>query len=397
MTTGLRLPGDVVEAMRADLPETAEQVVVAVISEVPSYSEPFRGRMGRTIETAVGIALGGFLDLAATGIDKLDGTDGALGERVQTVLEAAYALGRGEARSGRSMDALNNAYRVGARTAWRRMSAVAVGQGLPAAETARFAELVFDYIDQISTVSMSGHADELSTAGRVRERRLERLAEELLAGADDVDGYAERAEWAPPRSLTTVLLNRSAVSSLLSQLDERTLSVTDSLPEADDDDLAALLVPDVRSRSALLRTLGDRAAVIGPARGWQQVRSSYLRALRVHQLTPDRSGPVDSDDHLVGLVIQADPEAIADLRTRVLAPLAELRPATAEKLVETLRSWLLNRGRREAVAGELFVHPQTVRYRMGQLREVFGDALDDPQTILELTVALAVPPIGDNA
>ena len=34
------------------------------------------------------------------------------------------------------------------------------------------------------------------------------------------------------------------------------------------------------------------------------------------------------------------------------------------------------------------MHPQTVRYRMGQLRELFGDRLDDPQTVLELTLAL---------
>jgi DNA-binding PucR family transcriptional regulator len=37
------------------------------------------------------------------------------------------------------------------------------------------------------------------------------------------------------------------------------------------------------------------------------------------------------------------------------------------------------------------VHAQTVRYRMTQLRELYGDRLNDPRTILELTVALGVP------
>ena len=77
-------------------------------------------------------------------------------------------------------------------------------------------------------------------------------------------------------------------------------------------------------------------------------------------------------------MLGADPDALADLRARVLAPLAGLRPAPGEQLAETLRSWLLHQGRREQVAAELFVHPQTVRYRMGQLRELFGDRLDDP-------------------
>jgi DNA-binding PucR family transcriptional regulator len=44
------------------------------------------------------------------------------------------------------------------------------------------------------------------------------------------------------------------------------------------------------------------------------------------------------------------------------------------------------------VAAELFVHPQTVRYRMTQLRRLYGDRLDEPDSVLELTVALGAAP-----
>jgi DNA-binding PucR family transcriptional regulator len=88
-------------------------------------------------------------------------------------------------------------------------------------------------------------------------------------------------------------------------------------------------------------------------------------------------------------VLTADPTALADLRTQVLAPLGDLRAGTAERLTETLRAWLLHHGRRDEVAAALHVHPQTVRYRMGQVREVYGDRLTDPATVLALTVALA--------
>ena len=81
--------------------------------------------------------------------------------------------------------------------------------------------------------------------------------------------------------------------------------------------------------------------------------------------------------------------ALEDLRAQVLAPLDELRPAVAARLRETLRAWLLHHGRRDEVAAELFVHPQTVRYRMQQLRELYGDRLDDPVWVLRLTIALA--------
>jgi sugar diacid utilization regulator len=52
----------------------------------------------------------------------------------------------------------------------------------------------------------------------------------------------------------------------------------------------------------------------------------------------------------------------------------------------------LHQGRREAIATDLVVHAQTVRYRVTQLREAYGERLSDPQTIRELTVALAVDP-----
>lgn len=57
-------------------------------------------------------------------------------------------------------------------------------------------------------------------------------------------------------------------------------------------------------------------------------------------------------------------------------------------LAETLLAWLLHHGRREEVAEALHVHPQTVRYRLGTLREHYGDTLTDARTGLELTLGL---------
>jgi DNA-binding PucR family transcriptional regulator len=130
--------------------------------------------------------------------------------------------------------------------------------------------------------------------------------------------------------------------------------------------------------------------VVGPSRPWMAAAASYQRALRTYQLVPPTGKePIDSEDHLVTLVLGADLEALTDLRTRALEPLSHLRPSSAERLTETLRSWLLHQGRREEIATDLVVHAQTVRYRVTQLREAYGDRLSDPQTVLELTVALA--------
>jgi hypothetical protein len=64
----------------------------------------------------------------------------------------------------------------------------------------------------------------------------------------------------------------------------------------------------------------------------------------------------------------------------------------------TLTSWLRHMGNRQLVAEDLHVHPQTVRYRMAQLRELFGPALRDPSQRAALQLALAWgPPRYDPA
>lgn len=381
-----RLDLKLIEVLRSQLPTVATHTIDAVRDEVPEYTRDFGGPLADNIENAVQMALAGFLRLAARGTIRDPGTP------LSPALDGAYALGRGEARSGRSADALLSAYRVGARVAWRELSTTAVRAGIGAEMLASFAELVFAYIDELSAASVAGHADELETTGRVRRQRLDRLGQALLRGEplEALEALAERADWRAPRTLTAVLLPQAQVRPVLGLVDNRTLHPTEATPGLPDD-RAVLLVAEAGgpARGRLLEVLAGRHAVAGPPRPWDEVRTSYLRAVRALDLGDPGHEPVDTEARLVDIVVGADPEALADLRRRVLAPLDDLRPGTREKLTETLRTWLLHHGRREEVAAALFVHPQTVRYRMGQLREAYGDALDDPETVLALTVALA--------
>ena len=388
----LDLDDATLERLRARLPMVAEHTVGAIIVEVPSYANALAGAMGRNIQDAVQLALGGFLSLAS----RPSGTDPVT--PLSPALEGAYRLGRGEARSERSMDALLAAYRVGARVSWRELSTTAVEAGLAADTLAKFAELVFAYIDELSAASVAGHTDELASTGRVRRRHLQRLGRSLLAGdpADQLAASADRAAWEPPRTLTAVVLPSAHARGALGALDPRTLRPEEDVPDLEDEDeaeIAVLLVPDAdrSARAALLRTLRGLQAYVGPTRPWTHVRDSYVRALRARRLALPAadSGVVDTEAHLTALVLAADPGALEDLRARVLAPLEDVRPATAERLAETLRAWLLHQGRRDDVAAMLHVHPQTVRYRMGQVRDLYGERLTDPAIVLALTVALA--------
>ena len=390
----LHIDEQVVRVLREQLPQVAAHTIAAVTAEVPGYSGALSGAMGENIGAAVQMALAGFLKLAAGARDADPSTP------LGPTLEGAYDLGRGEARNGRSMDALLAAYRVGARVAWRELAGVAAQAGVEVITMAQFAELVFAYIDELSAASVAGHTDELSTSGRVRERYRERLGQHLLAGAsqDVLDAAAERADWTPPTTLTAVLVPSAQVRGVLVSLGPDTLVVGEDLPGAEvggaGQPLTLLLVPEVdgAGRRHLIRVLAGRQAVFGPPRPWSLARSSYDRAARTAAMVAagmTNDDPVDSEDHLAELIVRADPEALDDLRARALAPLSGLRPGTRERLEDTLRSWLLHQGRRDAVAAELHVHAQTVRYRMGQLRELYGDQLDDPARVLDLLLALS--------
>ena len=260
---------------------------------------------------------------------------------------------------------------------------------MPAETLVAFAELVFAYIDELSAASVAGHTDELATTGRVRQRLLERIAHHLLEGAspETVLAAAERAGWDPPTTLTAVLVPESQVRPVLG---------------------GHLAGDPAGRRPARARRHGPAAGArrprTPPRRPAARARRARLRrrpgaalARGARVVRPGASGPGGSASRSTPRptcrrwCCSADPDALADLRARALAPLAGLRPGTAEKLADTLRSWLLHQGRRDDIAAALFVHPQTVRYRMGQLRDLYGDRLEDPDTVLELMMALALP------
>ena len=159
--------------------------------------------------------------------------------------------------------------------------------------------------------------------------------------------------------------------------------------------LALVLVPDPGgpARPGRLRAATEgRPAALGPAVPLARAGLSVRRAIATHALlVGGRLGDRDfarAEEHLPALVIAADPALAAELSEQRLAPLAELPEGPRERLTETLRAWLDRPGQVQAVAAELGVHPQTVRYRVKQLRELFGERLEDPEARFELSLAL---------
>jgi len=152
--------------------------------------------------------------------------------------------------------------------------------------------------------------------------------------------------------------------------------------------------PDAPARRAQLQAAFEgHLGAIGPTVPWRRAAVSAARATATLGLAQEGAidpadGLLDAADHSLALLLSSDRRLARDLSADALAPLDAETPASRERLTKTLLAWLRGRGRTEQVAEELHVHPQTVRYRLGRLRELYGEKLEEPDFRFELELAL---------
>jgi hypothetical protein len=363
----------------------SDEVIAAIRERVPAYHRPLRGRFGAGIRQGVEVALTQFADLVAD--PELD----------RSGLDAVYrGLGAGEQREHRSLDALLSAYRLGARVSWRRVSELAIEAGYDRRTLALLADAVFAYIDEVSALSAEGYARAQSAAAGESERLRARLAELMLEPAtspDAITAAAAEAGWEPPASVAAL-----AWAGDDARLRAR-LPAGTPVAESDGDEgggVAFIADPDAPGlRARLKRAARDSPAVLGPTASLGGAATSAARARDVQRLIASgviaADGLTHADDHLGSLIAHGDEPVLSELARRRLAPLEGETPASRRRLAETLRSWLDHQGEVARVAAELHVHPQTVRYRLARLRELFGEALERPGDRFELALALKSP------
>jgi purine catabolism regulator len=92
---------------------------------------------------------------------------------------------------------------------------------------------------------------------------------------------------------------------------------------------------------------------------------------------------------LTGLLAGVTDDRLTEFARRHLGALVEHDRSRNGTLMETLRAFL-ETGEQQAAARRLKVHPNTLRYRLDRIREVTNVELDDPETRLNLAVALRV-------
>jgi DNA-binding PucR family transcriptional regulator len=207
-----------------------------------------------------------------------------------------------------------------------------------------------------------------------------------------VRAEAEEAGWPLPAAVAALAVGAPDTAPDPARLASR---LGPDVIAASVDGAVLAFVPDPQAPGRLRqleRALAGEVAAVGPACALPHAGRSASRARLAHRLAVEGVLPADglvvAAEHLATLVLHADASLTAELAERELAPLQALSPAAQGKLTLTLRAWLDHCGRVEEVAHELGVHPQTVRYRLNQLRELLGDRLEDPDGRLALSLAL---------
>src|SRR5262245_5191304 len=379
-----------VPALVERLPALLSEVRALLAEEWPDYSAFMEAEQDE-VQVAAEAFMRWLVDIAAEGLGQEPrGTVPEAGAQVELFEE----IGRIQWREGRDLTTLLSAYQVGARVAWHHVSTTALATGVAPDALAALAEAVFVFIDQLSSASARSFVLEQSETVVTRGGLRDELVARLLSGRSatvTVQAAANRAGWPRPRQAAVILVEpeNPVGQAMLGRLDSSCMLIRRQRA------LLGAIVPDPvlpGRKQRLVTALRGAGAVMGYPVGLADLPFSVRIAEVAAELR--RSGiltddPVFAGEHLDAIIVHRDRRLLDALRRQVLAPLAQLAPAVRERLCETLASWLRHMGDRQAIAADLHIHPQTVRYRMAQLHDLFGSALDDPATRARLSLALA--------
>ncbi|MFE0268602.1 PucR family transcriptional regulator [Nocardiopsis alba] len=317
---------------------------------------------------------------------------GPTSENRDALVRVFRAFGADEAGRGRTLECLHHGMRVAAAVTWRRVA----GSGAVSPDRmAALGDEVFAFQEEVSAAASEGYARVREAGVEELRRRRSRLLEVLLgeSGTAPTPGalatLARSARWRVPERVAVALLYREDVEG-----PSAPASPSDVLVDLERAEPCAL-IPDPegpgRLRS-LERSLRGFGAVMGPTVPIIEASLSLSRARELAELV--RSGAIPGaglsrwDDHLSELLLSRDTALVAAMARRLLAPLRGMRGPQRDRMADTLLAWLESGFNANEAAERLRIHPQTVRYRMRRLEELFGARLREPDTRFELGLVL---------
>jgi hypothetical protein len=259
-------------------------------------------------------------------------------------------------------------------------------------------EAVLRYSREIAFAAAQVYAEAAEARG-AWDARLESLVVDALLRGESDDSLRSRAAalgWAS-HDTAVVVVGQAPDAEPEAVVDDIRRAARahrlDVLTGVQGDRLVAILggpADPVRATRHLVAQFGPGPVVIGPVvadlLGAGESAAAAVAGLRAAPAWPDAPRPVLADDLLPERALSGDELA----RTRLVQDVYEPLLSTGTALVETLAAYLEQTSSLEATARALFVHPNTVRYRLRRVAEVTGYTPSDPRHAFALRLALTL-------
>jgi hypothetical protein len=363
--------------------------MAAELSEVIRAAEPFYGTGTVPAE-----------DLRASVRDNLVHILSQLSGRPMPGLEPPRATGRRRAEQGVPLPVVLHAYRVAGKFIWAAVLAEAAGDPTATTEVLQAGSELWLIIDAHSGSITDAYRDTVAERALGDAQTRNAMLDVLLRG-DSGDGSRLWESAAtlrlphqgpfvvvaarPPRPgvesvprAERALRDRGLQSSWRVEIDAH-LGVVALTPRADIDALCERLV----------ELAAGAVGVSAPYSGLDRTPAALRQArLALAAAAPGGDKLVRYDRAPVQILLASAPDAAGAVAHAILGPVLDLPAAERDTLLGTLRTWFEEQGATSAAATRMFVHRNTVRYRLRRVEELTGRSLTQPIGVAELHLAL---------
>jgi DNA-binding PucR family transcriptional regulator len=279
-----------------------------------------------------------------------------------------------------------------------------IGEIVPPGDEAVVREAVLRYSREIAFAAAEVYAQAAEARG-AWDARLESLVVDALLRGEADDSLRSRAAalgWGASESVVVVVgQTPDAAPEIVVDEIRRVARAShlDVLTGVQGDRLVAILgggSDPVRATQHLVAQFGPGPVVVGPAvpdlLAAGHSAAAAVAGLLAAPAWPEAPRPVLADDLLPERALSGDVIARRTLVEDIYRPLQ----ASGSALLDTLAAYLEQTASLEATARVLFVHPNTVRYRLRRIGEIVGYVPGDPRDAFTLRLALALGRLADG-
>lgn len=312
-------------------------------------------------------------------------------------LDAARKTGLAQARQGIPLSAGLRAFRIGGTFVYETLLGQAGPVVITSAQTVELSSCVWKTIDLYSDALANAYNEVARENGRARLHLLDSVLQGRLSNQLELEDAVRALDLPTAGTFVVVAVEnptrggesdgRDTVETLLRARRWRSV-----WRPGNDVEIGIVVVDrseDVHRLREALGSLSLAAGMSKPFTALTEIPGAAQRARVARRtLSPGGTGVIVFGDSPVTTLVASAPAMGRDVVRSVLSGVLQLAQAERKVLLDTLFAWFAGHGSAKETADRLFVHPNTVRYRLRRVQELTKRDLTDPADIGELYVAL---------